>query len=34
LIRSDLKMNTFGECFTVPVETELEYVVVTIDVKE
>ena len=34
LIRSDLKLNIFGECFSVPAETELEYVVATIDVKE
>jgi len=34
LIRSDLKLNIFGECFTAPAETELEYVVATIDVKE
>jgi transposase InsO family protein len=33
-IRSDLKLNIFGECFSVPPETELEYVVATIDVKE
>lgn len=34
LIRSDLKLNIFGECFTVPPELMLEYVVATIDVKE
>jgi transposase InsO family protein len=34
LIRSDLKLNIFGECFSVPQETMLEYVVATIDVKE
>jgi len=34
LIRSDLKQNIFGECFSVPPETALEYVVATIDVKE
>jgi transposase InsO family protein len=34
LIRSDMKLNVFGECFTVPPETTLEYVVATIDVKE
>lgn len=34
LIRSDLKLNIFGECFSAPPETELEYVVATIDVKE
>ena len=34
LIRSDLKLNIFGECFSAPAETELEYVVATIDVKE
>jgi putative transposase len=34
LIRSDLKLNIFGECFPVPTETMLEYVVATIDVKE
>jgi transposase InsO family protein len=34
LIRSDLKLNIFGECFSVPPETMLEYVVATIDVKE
>lgn len=34
LIRSDLKLNIFGEYFSAPAETELEYVVATIDVKE
>jgi transposase InsO family protein len=34
LIRSDLKLEIFGECFTSPPETMLEYVVATIDVKE
>jgi transposase InsO family protein len=34
LIRSDLKLNLFGEIFSVPPETMLEYVVATIDVKE
>lgn len=34
LIRSDLQLNVFGECFSVPSETVLEYVVATIDVKE
>lgn len=34
LIRSDLKLNVFGECFSVPPETMLEYVVATIDVKD
>jgi len=34
LIRSDLKLNIFGELFSVPPETMLEYVVATIDVKE
>ena len=34
LIRSDLKLNIFGECFSAPQETALEYVVATIDVKE
>jgi hypothetical protein len=33
-IRSDLKLNIFGECFSVPPEVMLEYVVATIDVKE
>jgi transposase InsO family protein len=34
LIRSDLKLNLFGESFSIPHETMLEYVVATIDVKE
>jgi transposase InsO family protein len=34
LIRSDLKLNVFGERFSVPPETMFEYVVATIDVKE
>ena len=34
LIRSDLKLNIFGEQFSVPPELKLEYVVATIDVKE
>lgn len=34
LIRSDTKLNIFGESFSVPPETMLEYVVATIDVKE
>ena len=34
LIRSDLKLNIFGELFSVLPELKLEYVVATIDVKE
>ena len=34
LIRSDLKMNIFGESVPVPPELELEYAVATIEVKE
>ncbi len=34
LIRSDLKLNIFGEIFRVPPELQLEYVVATINVKE
>ena len=34
LIRSDLKLNVFGEIFPVPPELKCEYVVATIDVKE
>lgn len=34
LIRSDLKLNIFGERFPVPPKAEREYVVATIDVKE
>ena len=33
-IRSDLKLNIFGEVFTVPPEAQYEYIVATIDVKE
>lgn len=34
LIRSDMKLNIFGEVFSVAPELKLEYVVATIDVKE
>lgn len=34
LIRSDLKLNIFGELFPVPPEVKFEYVVATVDVKE
>ena len=34
LIRSDLRLNIFGERFSVPPELEFEYAVATIDVKE
>jgi transposase InsO family protein len=34
LIRSDCRMDIFGEAFSVPPETQYEYVVATIDVKE
>ena len=34
LIRSNLKLNVFGEIFPMPPELEHEYVVATIDVKE
>ena len=34
LIRSDSKLNIFGEIFRVPPELQLEYVVATINVKE
>lgn len=34
LIRSDLKLNIFGELFPVAPECKLEYLVATIDVKE
>lgn len=34
LIRSNLKLNIFGELFSVPPELKLEYVVATINVKE
>ena len=33
-IRSDLKLNIFGEIFSVPPELQYEYVVATVDVKE
>jgi putative transposase len=33
-IRSDLKLNIFGEFFPAPLETQYEYVVATVDVKE
>lgn len=33
-IRSDLRLNIFGELFSAPPETQYEYVVATIDVKE
>ena len=34
LIRSDLKLNVFGEIFPVPPELQYEYVIATINVKE
>lgn len=34
LIRSDLKLNVFGEMFSVPPELQYEYVIATINVKE
>jgi hypothetical protein len=34
LIRSDLKINIWGELFQVAPELKLEYVVASIDVKE
>ena len=34
LIRSDLKLNVFGEMFPVPSELQYEYVIATINVKE
>jgi len=34
LIRNDLRLNIFGESFSVPPELEFEYAVATIDVKE
>lgn len=34
LIRSDLKLNIFGEIFSVPPELQYEYVIATINVKE
>ncbi len=33
-IRSDLQLNIFGEFFPAPLETQYEYVVATVDVKE
>ena len=33
-IRSDCRLNIFGEIFTAPPETQYEYIVATIDVKE
>jgi putative transposase len=33
-IRSDCRMSIFGEMFSVPPQTQYEYVVATIDVKE
>jgi hypothetical protein len=33
-IRSDLKLNVFGEIFMLPSELQYEYVIATIDVKE
>jgi putative transposase len=33
-IRSDCRLNIFGEIFPVPPETQYEYVVATVDVKE
>ncbi len=33
-IRSDRRLNIFGEMFSVPPETQYEYVVATIDVKD
>lgn len=33
-IRSDLRLNIFGELFPAPFETQYEYVVATVDVKE
>jgi hypothetical protein len=33
-IRSELRLNIFGELFPAPPETQYEYVVATIDVKE
>ena len=34
LIRNDLRINIFGECFAVPPETHREYVTATIEVRE
>ena len=31
-IRSDLRVNIFGELFSAPAETQYEYVVATVDV--
>ena len=33
-IRSECRLNIFGELFQVPPETQYEYVVATVDVKE
>ncbi len=33
-IRSDCRLNIFGEMFPAPPETQYEYVVATVDVKE
>ncbi len=33
-IRSDCRLNIFGEIFSAPPHTQYEYVVATIDVKE
>jgi hypothetical protein len=33
-IRSDCRLDIFGEIFSAPPETQYEYVVATIDVKE
>jgi putative transposase len=33
-IRSDCRLNIFGEIFSAPPQTQYEYVVATIDVKE
>ncbi|MBS3917700.1 MAG: IS481 family transposase, partial [Methylomicrobium sp.] len=33
-IRSDCRLNIFGEMFSAPPETQYEYVVAIIDVKE
>ena len=33
-IRSDCRLNIFGEMFSAPPETQYEYVVATVDVKE
>jgi putative transposase len=34
LIKSNLKLNVFGEIFSMPPELEHEYVIATVDVKE